>query len=170
VRLAAPAAAQRLVAEHEPLGHDEVRLGDEEPLALPHERLVAPAEAVLLAAEVVPHGPPHARRLERLHRRHDARHGRAGHGADEPVALVVAAEVLLLPAVAAAEQEQVPHVGTQVNDLVIYALAARDADVEELAPVVVPDVDAGALAPPASEVARNLSQLRARAHARESFD
>ena len=84
------------------------------------------------------------------------------------MALVVAAEVLLLLFAAAAEQEQVTQLGPQVYDLVLDALAAREADVEELAALVRPDVDAGVSPTPAGNV-HDLSELHARAHAREPF-
>ena len=135
--LAAVAPAERLVAEHQGLVHDEAGRGQEEPFPLAAIGGVLAAIPGLGPEALARLGGPDLGGLERLLGLEDgADRGGVGHGGDEPVPLVVAAEVLVLLAAVADHQEQVPFGGPDVQDGDLGIAASGRDDLEELAVAV----------------------------------
>ena len=100
MRLAAAACQRSVVSTSYPV-HNQVRLGNEEPLPLPDEGLLCRRLRCRCLQPLAGLGRQHLLGLEGLHRRADGGHARLlRHGRSEPVPLVVAAEELVLDAIA----------------------------------------------------------------------
>jgi len=137
-------SGDRLVLEDDGiLARLEAGLGDEEPFPLTAETVVVAAVAVLAADASAALSLACGLRLESLHRLVDAVDAVPRDRSDEPVALVVSAEELVLLAVIVDVEEQVAELGVEVHDLDLDVLVR--ADVEN----AVVDINADATAVPA---------------------